>query len=78
MRKLVWLLVALLFIAHQDFWWWDDRTLVMGFIPLGLFYHVCFSIASGAVWLLALKFAWPSTVEDWALEDKAQSSEAGS
>jgi len=70
----IWLLVAVLFVLHQDFWWWDSRTLVFGFMPIGLFYHACFSAAAAAVWLGAVKFAWPEQVEQWADEGDAEES----
>ena len=35
-RKLVWTSVILLAILHHDFWFWDDRRLVLGFMPIGL------------------------------------------
>jgi hypothetical protein len=63
---LIWCLVAALFVLHQDFWWWDDRTLVVGFMPIGLFYHAAFSIAAGLLWALANKLAWPEHIEEWA------------
>jgi len=66
MRKFVWLTVILLFVLHQDVWYWDDRTLVLDFLPIGLAYHVAFSIAAAAAWWLAVKFAWPSEIEAWA------------
>lgn len=67
-RKLVWLLVLALFVLHQDFWWWDRKFLVMGFMPIGLFYHAAFSIAAGIVWALATRYAWPTEIEAWADE----------
>ena len=36
MRKLIWILVVLLGVLHYDFWYWDDPTLVAGFVPVGL------------------------------------------
>ena len=54
---LVWVLVVLLAIVHQDLWWWDDRTLVLGFLPLGLGYHALFSIACAITWALAVRHA---------------------
>lgn len=66
MRKLVWVLVVLLAILHFDFWYWDDRTLVFGFLPIGLAFHAGFSLACGVVWLMAVKFAWPEHIEEWA------------
>jgi len=67
-RLLVWFLVFALFLLHQDFWWWDNRTLVLGFLPLGLFYHAVFSVAAGVVWALANTLAWPEHIEEWAAE----------
>ncbi len=56
--------VAALYLLHQDFWFWRTATpLVFGFLPIGLFYHACYSVAAAAlVWLLA-KYAWPSHLE---------------
>ena len=65
MRKLIWLLVVLLIISHQDFWNWEDERLVLEFMPIGLFYHVCISIAAAVVWLLACTFAWPKGIDDF-------------
>jgi hypothetical protein len=56
--------VALLYLLHQDFWFWREaRPLVFGFLPIGLFYHVAFTLASsGALWLL-VRSAWPAHLE---------------
>jgi hypothetical protein len=55
---------VLLLIAHQDFWWWDDsETLVFDFIPIGLAYHACVSVAAAILWALAVRYCWPATVE---------------
>ena len=63
MRALVWILVAALIVLHHDFWNWNDGTLLAGFLPVGLAYHVVISIAAGIVWMLAVQFAWPSNLE---------------
>ena len=64
MRNLVWILVVLLFILHQDFWWWDDvEPMVFGFMPIGLAYHAGISVASGIVWALAVRYCWPKDVD---------------
>lgn len=52
-------LVLLLIILHQDNWLWTNDYLVLGFIPIGLFYHACISLAASAVWFWATKYAWP-------------------
>lgn len=74
MRTIVWVLVVVLAIVHFDFWFWDDRTLLFGFLPIGLGYHAAFSLACGLVWLMAVKFAWPKEVEAWAEEGGAHGS----
>ena len=64
MRGLVYGLIILLAVLHQDFWWWDDSdTLVLGFIPVGLAYHAFLSLAAGVLWALAVKFCWPADVD---------------
>ena len=57
-------LIALLVVLHQDFWFWRNaRPLVFGFMPIGLFYHAAFTVAcAGLMWLL-VKFAWPARLE---------------
>ena len=36
--------LVVLFVVHNDFWRWDDRSLVLG-LPVGLAYHVGFCAA---------------------------------
>ena len=72
MRTLVWVLVLVLAIAHFDFWYWDDRTLLFGFLPIGLGFHAGFSLACGLLWLMAVRFAWPQDLEDWADEGSSR------
>ncbi len=69
MSRFVWGLVLALAVLHYDFWYWDDRTLVFGFMPIGLAYHAGFSLVAGLAWFLAVRFAWPSELEAWADED---------
>lgn len=63
MQKFVWFLILLLVVLHQDNWLWDDATLVFGFMPIGLFYHACISLAAAVVWYLATKLCWPKGLE---------------
>jgi len=65
MAALTYILIAVLFVLHQDFWWWDSQTLVFGFLPIGLAYHAFFSILSVGVWALAIKAIWPVQWEKW-------------
>lgn len=75
MKSLVWFLVVLLAILHFDFWWWDDKTLVFGFLPIGLAFHAGFSIACSIVWLMAVTWSWPADIESWADEVDGASGE---
>lgn len=71
MKIFLWIVVAILIIAHQDTWNWESKELVFGFMPIGMAYHVLISILAAVVWLFAVNFAWP---ED--LENEDQTSEA--
>jgi hypothetical protein len=59
MKYVVWGLVVLLIVLHQDNWLWDNDTLVFGFLPITLAFHMGISLAAGITWFLAVKFAWP-------------------
>jgi hypothetical protein len=65
MRKVIYGLIILLMIVHQDFWWWDTpRPLVFGFIPVGLAYHALVSVLAATLWGLAVKYCWPVGVDE--------------
>ena len=68
-----WLLVLavfVLYVLHQDVWLWRTaRPLVFGFVPVGLFYHACFSVAASLLLWLLVTFAWPAHLEKWAEGD---------
>lgn len=51
-------------ILHQDFWLWGDARLVMGFLPSGLAYHAAYSVATAGLWVLIVRYAWPSGLDE--------------
>ena len=57
--------VAVLYVLHQDVWFWREaRPLVLGILPIGLFYHVAFTVAcAGVLWLLVV-LVWPAHLEE--------------
>jgi len=64
MRGLVYGLLVVLAMLHQDFWWWDRiDPLVFGFIPIGLAYQAGVSIVAAGLWALAVKYCWPADLE---------------
>lgn len=67
MKHIVWGLVVLLIVAHQDFWYWDDATLICGLFPIGLFYHIVLSLVTAGVWFLATVYCWPEHLDDEAI-----------
>ena len=78
---LVWIGAVVLFCLHQDLWFWSDRRLIFGFLPVGLAYHAGFSMAAAALWAFAVRSAWPHHLEAWASGDEtsetAESPEEG-
>lgn len=69
MKHFIYGLIILLAILHQDFWYWDDsETLVFGFIPIGLAYHAGVSLAASILWALAVKYCWPTDVDELEAE----------
>lgn len=70
MRKIIYVLFVLLIFAHQDFWWWhSEKPLILGFIPIGLAWHVGISIGAACLGALAVKYAWPADVDE--IEEQA-------
>ncbi|QDU55474.1 DUF3311 domain-containing protein [Aeoliella mucimassa] len=63
MKLAVWIIIAALLVLHQDNWNWNSDTMVFGFMPIGLFYHACISLAAAATWFLATLFCWPAELE---------------
>jgi hypothetical protein len=63
-RALLVIMFGTLYVLHQDFWFWRTANpLVFGFIPIGLFYHACYTLAIAFALLLLVKHAWPSELE---------------
>lgn len=63
-RWLIALAVSLLYVLHQDFWFWcEARPLVFGFLPVGLAYHAAFTLAASLLMIVLVRVAWPSHLE---------------
>lgn len=62
--------VIALYLLHQDFWFWRTAApFVFGFLPVGLFYHVCYTLAVAALMWLLVRYAWPAQLETEAGEE---------
>ncbi len=62
----IWVLAVVMAVVHNDLWWWNDNTLVLGFMPTGLAFHALFSLVAAGLWVLAIKVAWPHHLEAMA------------
>ena len=74
MKTALVILTLLLYLLHQDFWFWRQaRPIVWGFLPIGLFYHACYCLAAAAWMAVLVKFTWPAELEREAeREDRAR------
>jgi hypothetical protein len=58
-RRLLLAALFLVFVLHNDFWQWDDPTLVWG-LPVGLTYHIVYCLVATLLMWLLVRFAWPA------------------
>jgi len=72
MKKILLAWVILLALLHHDFWWWNDPSLVAGGVPVGLAWHVLYSLVTAITCYVATRIAWPSAWEAWAAEPENQ------
>lgn len=64
MKLLLAAVVVVVVLLHQDFWFWNDKRLVLGFLPVGLAYHVGYAFLAAATMWLLVRFAWPARLDD--------------
>jgi len=72
MPRSLFAMILTLLVLHQDNWFWTDDRLVFGFMPIGLFYHACISIAASCVWFYAVIQCWPADLETSNLESETE------
>jgi hypothetical protein len=64
-RLFLCILVVVLYALHQDLWFWRTaRPLLFGFLPVGIWYHLGFTLAVSFVMWLLIKHAWPAHLEE--------------
>lgn len=59
MNRVPWLILTVLVVIHHDFWFWNDSSLLSGWMPVGLAWHIALSIVAAGFWLFAVQTAWP-------------------
>ena len=71
LRWVLYLSLFILYLLHNDLWFWDNPSLILG-MPVGLFYHALFCFAAGILMVLLVRHAWPKHLE--ASEEKGAQS----
>ncbi|MCE2403015.1 hypothetical protein J4G08_19335 [Candidatus Poribacteria bacterium] len=57
LKPVLYSLIVLLFILHNDFWFWETPQIVLG-LPVGLLYHILFCLAASLLMFSLVKFVW--------------------
>lgn len=58
------ILIGLFYALHQDLWFWfEARPLVFGVLPIGLFYHAAFTVATSLMLVVLVRLLWPSSLD---------------
>ena len=63
-KNMFWVAVLLLVLGQQWSGFWSDDTLVFGFLPAPLFYHVVVALAAVVMWWVGTVVAWPDDTRD--------------
>jgi hypothetical protein len=59
------ILAAIAYLLHQDVWFWRTaRPLVLG-LPIGLFYHAAYTVASSLLLWWMVRRYWPAHLEEY-------------
>ena len=62
-KLLLFLMIAGVYVLHQDYWNWKSTDLVFGFLPVGLAYHAAYSVLAAVMMAVLVKTAWPEHLE---------------
>jgi len=58
------LAVVALYALHQDAWFWGEaRPLVLGVLPIGLFYHAAYTVLVSIVLWWIVRRHWPAHLD---------------
>ena len=72
LKKLIlFLLIAAVYVLHQDYWNWKNAGLVFCVLPAGLAYHAAYSVVCSILMAVLVLSAWPSHLEDVQSENPA-------
>ena len=63
MKWLLGLMIIAVYVLHQDYWNWHNRTLAFGPLPAGLAYHAAYACLAAVMMWVLVKTAWPEHLE---------------
>ena len=64
-KILITCMILAVYVVHQDWWNWHRVfPLVFGFLPIGLAYHVGYSILASILMAVLVRLAWPKHLEN--------------
>jgi len=64
-RSRAWPLIplGLLLILFENFWMWDNASIIFG-LPANLLYHITLSVLATLVMLAITRWAWPDHLDE--------------
>ncbi len=62
-KNLTYVAAVVLYFLHQDLWFWNNGTLVLGVIPIGLLYHFLYCLAASLLLTALIRNAWPARLK---------------
>ena len=72
---LVLALLLIIFLRHDRWNWTTPRPLLLGVIPVGLWWQAVVSVLASLVMWLLVRFAWPGHLEHLAEDGKEEPAE---
>lgn len=76
-KLLLFLMIAAVYVLHQDYWNWKNADVIFGFLPVGLAYHAGYSILAAVMMAVLVKTAWPSHLEEKGPRDNQSEKDKG-
>lgn len=61
-RRILYGAVLVLYLLHNDLWFWKDPRLVWS-LPIGFLYHIGFCLAAAGLMALLVIYVWPEDLE---------------
>ena len=57
LSRILYVLLVVLFILHNDYWFWQTPQMVLG-LPIGILYHILYCIVASLLMFSLVKYTW--------------------